>query len=129
LKGTANGTSYTDSSGAWANVDATHLSTAVVIPVGQDLTITATATATNGIVGDVTAVGIADGGVVLNSSYQIAPNTPLPVALQVVIVGDGASHTIALQFWETSGTATIFNSTGPGGSGFPAMILRLEAVH
>lgn len=114
-KGTGNGTDYTTTSTSMTDVDATNLSYTVTIPIGWKLFCVSSGTATNDTANDGTDVQIIDGSTVLHraSTSQVAAGGNLKVgwSLNGTITGDGASHTIKLQFCAVvGGTAHIINT-------------------
>lgn len=129
LKKGSNSGNYTTASGTYVNVDGTNLSYTVTIPVGWKLHIVASGTWSESGGPSSGSVCIADGGTPL---HQVELNTtaagaPLDQAftLNYVINGDGASHTITLQFF-TGGASfsnlVLFNSGGY----FPTMSFILS---
>jgi hypothetical protein len=128
-KGT-NGGDYSSASGSFVDVDNTNLKLVVTIPVGSQLVIRAFGTVfANAIATSVTTyVAIADGGTqVQQQLIQDSNGDPsqTPFAMGWIIAGDGASHTITLQYKKGGGSganATIINSSG----GVPTMLFKLE---
>lgn len=111
-------TSYSTTSGTLVDVDATNLSYTVTVPTGYKLHISATASCT-GTAGGTNendlAITDTSTGTVLNqvSANPAVTGGSLPFALNAVLTGDGASHTIRLQFLSTNSVAMgIINSTG-----------------
>ena len=113
-KGSGSG-NYTTSSTGYVDVDATNLAYTVTIPIGWKLAIWASASVFSG-------TAIANIGLSLFDSSTIVEAEAEPVAINNaanistppwVINGDGASHTIKLQFKTTVGAdaANIFNSS------------------
>ena len=101
---------YTTASAGVVNVDTTNLQYTVVIPVGWVLTVQASGT---GIANSGGYVLIEDSVAGLVQECAVG-TTEIPWSLVGRIVGDGASHTINLQFY-TNGTPsmTIKNTSSP----------------
>jgi plastocyanin len=123
-KGTGSA-SYTTTSTSFVAVDGTNLSYAITIPSGSKLTITATFSVyTSGTGGS--TVALLDGSTEIpgTEGYLASGVTYAGDSIaQAVVVGDGASHTITLQFKTgTSGTTSIINYA----NNVPSMIFRLE---
>jgi hypothetical protein len=123
-KGTGSA-SYTTTSTSFVAVDGTNLSYAITIPSGSKLTITATFSVyTSGTGGS--TVALLDGSTEIpgTEAYWTSGATYAGASIaQAVVVGDGASHTITLQFKTgTSGTTSIINNAND----VPSMIFRLE---
>lgn len=121
LKTGTGGGNYTTASTTFVRVDSTNLAFTVTIPNGWKLLISASgvlsiATATNGV-----NVALADGsadntGIIIQTLAQ--PNTAgaatfIPFSLNWVVNGDGASHTINLQFstGNAADSAIMVNNT------------------
>jgi hypothetical protein len=118
LKEGSNAGDYTTSSSGLANVDGTNLSFTVTIPLGWKLLVMVTGT--EGFTGSHAAamlLAIADGGTPVTQHTQefSAGGSPAaqPFALNWIINGDGASHTVTLQ-WASPGSnaAVMRNSSG-----------------
>lgn len=99
IKKGSGGGNYSTSSASYVDVDATNLSYTVTIPTGWKLSVAAsgiwfqsTATATN-------AIALFDGSVVVEKIVSAsAINLNHDFSIAWVINGDGASHTIKLQY-------------------------------
>jgi hypothetical protein len=124
-KGSAAGGVYTSTSTSLVDVDATNLSYAVTIPSGYKLHIVATGSFYNGTINDQSNVALTDisTSTVLNEQQMnaIAASYALPFALNAIVTGDGASHTIRLQFSVVSGSVNILN----GGNIIPVITFML----
>ncbi|HVI10242.1 MAG TPA: hypothetical protein VND65_18270 [Candidatus Binatia bacterium] len=129
LKKGTNAGDYTTTSGSFVAVDGTNLSYTVVIPVGWKLKIEAAGTIDAPAIGSsvTTDVAIFDGASLLNgSTMQDSNGTPsqTPFAFAWVINGDGASHTITLQFKQDGGSASAAIIINTGGY-VPSMVFTL----
>ncbi len=107
LLGSATGTNYLFSSASvvpYTPIDATNLNTSIVVPVGYRLVVEARVQGTTATGGS--AVGILDTSTsTVLDAYSSSSASVLDFNLQGMIVGDGASHTISLQY-ALSGTGT-----------------------
>jgi len=121
--GSGSGTQYTTTSTSYANVDGTNLTFTVTIPTGSKLLIWARALSnTNSASGGF--VGIADGGTVIAGTAKSVDSAGgySSINVNTVINGDGASHTITLQFATHNGGSAFDlgngaqSSTGIGGT-------------
>jgi hypothetical protein len=128
LAGSKTGTNYSTTSGTFVNVDGTNLAYTTTLPVGYKMTITATGTI-NVTSNETSLIGIADsvGGVLNASAFSSMIEAPLSFAVMGLVVGDGASHTVSLQWTSGSGTLEMFNastftSTAPGS---PQMVVQV----
>lgn len=118
-KGSAGGT-YSSASTTYVRVDTTNLAYTVTIPTGWKLMIHASGcinTATSAVI---CSVALADGsgdnsGILVENNSLLAGSTSavLAFALNWVVSGDGASHTINLQYKTSNGadSVQINNST------------------
>lgn len=125
----SNSATYDTASTTFVDVDTTNLKFVVTIPTGSHLVISA-----SGVVGIpssggavATDIALADGGVQLVDSLTTQPTSGanVPFSLLYMITGDGASHSITLQFQKHSGStgdAQIQNSSGV----FPTMLFTLQ---
>lgn len=113
-QGSGNGTDYNTSSTSYVNVDGTNLTYTVVIPTGSKLKVEASfdyyvSGGTPNLF-----IALADGATILDAREVNPPGTTSSYAgsLLALINGDGASHTITLQ-WKVSGnTGNIRNQAG-----------------
>lgn len=112
-KGSGAGT-YTSASTTYVQVDSTNLLFTVTIPTGWKLLISS-----SGRAGTVTAavawfVSLADGGVTLVETNGIATGVGVanPFALNWVIAGDGASHTVDLRYKTSNGADSVIIGNG-----------------
>lgn len=114
-KGTGGG-NYSTSSTSYVQVDGTNLTLTVTIPSGWKLMIHASGVMTVNTALTNIGAAIADGGTVVVEqiiSVPTAANTDSAFALNWIINGDGASHSVDLRFKTTNGAdaAVIQNST------------------
>jgi hypothetical protein len=109
--GSRNGTDYTTASTTYVDVDATNLAFTVTIPTGQKLMVTAMVPSFNSGANNTTYIRIVDGTTAIAEAAVDSPATTTPSSdcLVGVIAGDGASHTIKLQYAANAGTASISN--------------------
>lgn len=131
LKKGTNGGDYSTSSTSYVDVDNTNLKDIVTIPSGSNLVIQVSGSMTldtGGASG--MFVALADGGTAI-SGPQVASvdtgGTPSqnPFSLTWVIAGDGASHTITLQYKMNGGSASSAKISNA--SGFvPMMLFTLQ---
>lgn len=92
-------TSYFTTSTTFVPVDSTNLSYTVTIPAGYHLLINAAGNATTaGSSANYAQIALFDGSTALTSTYVYAYSDYLPWALTWVIAGNGASHTIKLEY-------------------------------
>lgn len=127
-KGT-NGGDYSSSSSSYVDVDNTNLKYVVTIPTGSNLVIQVSGTVLIPSAGSSvsTFVALADGGIPVFQTIASVIDTPgdQPFSMTYVIAGDGASHSITLQYKEgggSGGAAQIDNSSGV----FPTMLFTLQ---
>jgi len=114
-RGSAGG-NYTTTSASYVDIDATNLALTVTIPTGQKMIVTAAGSGFDSSTA-ATDIGIFDSvaaGVVGTAGHcDISTGSQNFIAL-AVITGDGASHTIKLQFKSNGAqTLTINNSGSP----------------
>src|SRR5579884_942466 len=124
LRGSGTG-NYTTTSTTPVPVDSTNLQTTVTIPVGAMAIVQAAGFGGSGSATVNGTVYIVDGTTVLqNDSIGGSSNNTNTFALLAVITGDGASHTISLQYCiNSSGTSfTIYNS---GSGQWPTMVVQI----
>lgn len=124
LRGSGTG-NYTTASTTPVPVDSTNLQTTVTIPVGAKAIVQAAGFGASASATVNGTVYIVDGTTVLqNDSIGGSSNNTNTFALLAVITGDGASHTISLQYsTNASGTAfTIYNS---GSGQWPTMVVQI----
>ncbi|HLJ59073.1 MAG TPA: hypothetical protein VKZ50_05015 [bacterium] len=110
--GSASG-DYSTSSGSYADVDTTNLKFVVTIPTGWKLAYNIGGTTDCAASGN-PFVALADGGSAIHEqelSLGLSLESFEPFNLSGSIAGDGASHSLTLQFKETGGTVKIRNST------------------
>jgi hypothetical protein len=120
MKSGTNAGDYSSASGSFVNVDSSNLSYTVVIPVGSKLAIIASGDISAPAIGTsvTTLVAIADGGTQLVQTLMQDSNgdpSQTSFSLAWIITGDGASHTITLQYEKGGGSASnaiIRNSLG-----------------
>lgn len=128
-KGNAAG-DYSTNSAAFVNVDGTNLAYTVTVPVGFKLAIQANGTinAPSITTSVTTDVALADGGTLLSSSTMQDSNGDPSItafALGWVITGDGASHSITLQYKKDGGSSSAANITNNTTSYVPTMVFVL----
>ena len=113
---------YTTTSATYVAVDGTNLEKTLTIPTGDKLLVfvSGTISTTSGAA----AVAVFDGSTNLQAVAHSAA-TGGGFANTVVITGDGASHTIALEWLTTAGTATM-NNVSAGANEITKMILELK---
>jgi fibronectin-binding autotransporter adhesin len=121
--GSVSGTQYSTTSTTYANVDGTNLTMTITIPTGSKLLVWARAIMdTNSASGGL--IGIADGGTVIAGTARSADSAGSYGGMHVntVINGNGASHTLTLQFATHNGGSAFDlgngaqSSTGIGGT-------------
>lgn len=125
-KGSGAGNYTTSADTNYHDVDATNLSYTVVVPTGWKMSVAA-----SGAISSITAVApvqvaLYDGATILELPVIPASTVSYSTfALNWVILGDGNSHTVKLQFKTTNGsdTATIQNASA---TNLPTMVFRLE---
>ena len=114
--GSKSGTDYITTSSTFSNMDGTNLIYTFTPPIGFNMLI-------NALIPSVTNAGTP--GIGLYQLYDTytgsamlpqgiscySLGSPGPVLLTQVLVGDGHSHTISLQFNATSGTTDVTNTT------------------
>lgn len=125
LKKGTNAGNYTSTSLTFVQVDGTNLLFTVTIPSGWKLTIAASGIITSNTAVATVQAGIFDGGVAL-TLMQMNPTgagTFEAFALNWVINGDGASHTIDLRY--LTGNASDAVSIGNSGNFIPSMVFVL----
>jgi hypothetical protein len=115
-KASANGTDYSTTSGSYANVDGTNLAITTTVPTGSKLYVCAAFTVGSSGGTHQEAVRLQDtsAGVTLQeaaglNAFAFAPGIG-PAILEGVVAGDGASHTVALQFAQTSAGTTLIRN-------------------
>lgn len=126
-KGTQNGTSYSQATTTYVDVDAANLALSILIPIGQKLTVLAVVPF-NFTAGNVTPMArIVDGTTAIaEGSIGAAAGMWFPVPYMGEVNGDGLTHTIKLQFAASAGSAIIRNeapstTTSPA-NGWPVML-------
>jgi hypothetical protein len=120
MKAGSNAGDYSSSSTTFVNVDGTNLSYTVLIPVGSKLAIIASGDISAPAISTsvTTTVAISDGGTPLVQTVMQDSNgdpSQTSFSLAWLITGDGASHTITLQYRMLGGSASnaiIRNSLG-----------------
>lgn len=124
-KGSQNGTPYSTTSSTYADVDATNLGFTVTIPNGWKLGIWVTTTA-DVLAGKGGRIGIFDGSIVVDQQVdnQTASELDMPMSLVWEITGDGASHTVKLQFRNTD-NVSAFKLSNTNGSLSTTMLFLL----
>jgi hypothetical protein len=135
-KGSQTGTDYTTTSIVFVDVDAANLSYTATIPTGQKLTVLAAVPIYT--IAARAFARLVDGATTLHeATIDNTVGTPQPGnILNAVVIGDGASHIVKLQFAVLAGgTATINNrvasttTTPVSPAGWAQMIFRLEAAN
>jgi hypothetical protein len=119
--------SYTTSSTTLVPVDSTNLSYTVTIPSGYNLLINAVANAASPTDEEVW-IALVDGSTTLVSNIVDTTPTFEPCALTWVVAGDGASHTIKLEWAGASSKITavmLYSNTASGNMLTPAMTFLL----
>ena len=97
---------YTTGATGFVDVDATNLATTLTIPTGYALTISASIPSDNN-----TIIAVSDNGTPIASlNEQYFGNQETTGSLLARIAGDGASHTVALQYMTTT-TAAVFSAS------------------
>jgi hypothetical protein len=125
--GTGLGT-YTSTSTSYVAIDATHITYTAVIPTGWNLMIVGTADI--GVMTTSVSVffALADGSTILIESQNLPAATVATDIRQVtlcdVVVGDGASHTITMQY-KTSNAADAVTAVNSSATLTPHMTLLL----
>lgn len=119
---------YSTASTSLVDVDSTNLSYTVTIPVGQKMICQAVATQENAS-GTSNGTALVDGATVLDERDPPAQNAQVAssVALLAVIVGDGASHTIKLQYRGINGGTTVMHNTSAARS--PKMVFSMQVAN
>lgn len=124
----SNGGDYATASGTYVNVDGTNLSETITIPVGWKLLISISGCWSEAGGGSTGAICVADGGTPLQQTRigVTAGGAPCttPFSLNYVINGDGASHTITLEFFTGGGSFSNLTIVNSGGF-FPVMTFFL----
>jgi hypothetical protein len=129
-KGTGAG-NYTTASTTYVDVDTSNLScgAAVTIPVGQKLTVIANGNITSVTAAVFVGVSLFDAATLVEvfvTPVVVANNSPFSISW--VIVGDGAAHTVKLQYRTSnaSDSAQILNATA---TQLPSMICTTQAAN
>ena len=91
-------TSYTTTSMTFVPVDSTNLSYTVTIPTGYNLRMNAGNAPTAGSSANQAQIALFDASTALTSTWIYAYSYWVPWALTWVIPGNGASHTIQLEY-------------------------------
>ncbi len=115
---------YSTSNAAYVDVDATNLSYTVTIPKSWNLHVIVHCVAQLSGAGVMT-FGILDGSIIEEKPFDIVAATAAiraPYFLQKIITGDGASHTVKLQWKVSANTATLTNGTAANA---PRMVFLL----
>lgn len=109
---------YTSASTSLVRVDSTNLALAVTIPTGWKLTVAASGTITTSTAAVTGAIALADGtadntGVLIVVPF-LAPvaGGAVPFSVRWVVTGDGALHTINLQYSTTNGADSVLITNG-----------------
>lgn len=119
LKTGTGGGNYTTSSTTYVRVDSTNLAFTVTVPTGWKLVISASGACFTATAVAQMAIALADGSAdntgILIEVLAVSPVTSAATAwaINYILTGDGASHTINLQFKTSAGAdaATIQNNT------------------
>jgi hypothetical protein len=133
LKKGSGGGNYTSASTTYAVVDSTNLCYTVTIPTGWKLAVqvsfaafvSTAAVAISFAITDNAACGTANSGIIADST--ISPptiNIGNPLSFGTAITGDGASHSIALQF-KTSNASDSVNIVNSTATNAPMMVFIL----
>jgi hypothetical protein len=115
---------YVRLANGYADVDTANLSYTVVVPTGWKATITFSGSAANAG-GGTGLICLADVTTVLREVSVNTVSTFMPMFVQAVFTGDGASHTFRPRFQgdNVGGTNTILNNSVTNA---PVMVVRLE---
>lgn len=120
------GGDYTTTSTNYVQVDGTNLLASIFIPTGWKLVVSASGAIQSDTAAAQVFTAIADGGTptVVNTSLVGAATNPTNFALNTVIAGNGATHSVDLRFKTAVGAdaAHILNSAG---NGIPQMVFTL----
>jgi hypothetical protein len=124
-KGTGAG-NYTSSSTSYVAVDGTNLALTVTIPTGWKLMINASGTASVSTAIASLGFALADGGNVVCEQFVVPQGTGLGTAfaLNWIITGDGASHTVDLRY-KTGAGADAVNISNNSSTLLPTMTFTL----
>ena len=116
LKKGSGGGNYVSASTSYVDVDATNLALTITIPTGWKLVVNASGQLTSATAIATVFVSLLDGSTLVEA--QVNPTVAGTAgsedwALNWVITGDGASHTVKLQYKTSNGadSATILNSS------------------
>ena len=125
-KGTGGG-DYTHSGDTtYTNVDGTNLAYTVTIPTGWKARVTAVAEVYQSTAANSVGLAIADGGSVIGQMVESATGvgTTLPMIVDTVVTGDGASHAFTMQF-KTFASADAVNISNAATGRVPTLIVLL----
>jgi hypothetical protein len=128
--GSQNGTNYTTSSTSFTAVDGTNLSYMVTVPVGWKLLMWASAPveiATASVRGILNLTDTNTSTVLTSTNVNGTVGNQVYASIQTALTGDGASHTIQMQF-KTTKMADAF-SIGNNTSGYPQMMFLLTPAN
>ena len=130
LKKGSGGVNYSSASTTYVRVDSTNLAFTVTVPTGWKLAVTASGNITTLTAAIAANVALADGtsdnsGILVEGNFlpQAAGVTQF-FALNWVVAGDGASHTINLQY-KTSNGADSVQITNTSATFLPTMVFTL----
>ena len=101
---------YTTTSITYVELDATNLAYTVTIPSGYKLHVVATGYSSNSGAA-VDSIALKDGSTLLCENSNGTGTDFTPFALNTIITGDGASHTIALYAKTNAGTLSVANGS------------------
>jgi hypothetical protein len=124
-RGSSGGT-YVTSSTSYVDVDATNLTYTVTIPVGWKLAISTSGETWTSTGAAIVGVSLFDSGTLIETGMGTAGagnGFTGTFALNWVINGDGASHTVKLQFKTLNGADAA--NMGNSGSSLPQMVFTL----
>lgn len=112
---------YTSSSASYVDVDGTNLAYTVTIPTGSKLLVRASGTVFSSTAAQFMFVSLFDGATLVEREiFPPGVNDHQTFALDWIITGDGASHTVKLQY-KTANTADAINMANSPGTMVPTM--------
>lgn len=130
LKSGTGAGNYTSASTSYVRVDSTNLAYTVTIPTGWKLAVTVAGSICTQTAAVAHSFALADGsgdntGILVEGQNTAAnASQPTPFALTTVINGDGASHTINLQYKTSNGADSVLIANS-GGTIKPTMTFIL----
>ncbi|HLW79303.1 MAG TPA: hypothetical protein VKU44_06855 [Terriglobia bacterium] len=123
-KGTGGG-AYSTTSTSYVDIDATNLAYTVTIPTGWKLIVSASGFGFSSTAAANIFVSLFDSATLVETSFTPANTTSNgPWALNWVIAGNGASHTVKLQF-KTGAAADAANIANSSSTQIPTMVCQL----